>query len=106
MTRKELEKQKEINEIVMGIIYDINDDMAKGLHKVGRLRTCKATVYETSHYYVLASYNTFVAAINKDSGIMIDFLRYVYGYTATSAQHIAKFRNDYHAAIEYRYYNI
>ena len=104
MTRKE--KQKEINEIVMVIIYDINDDMCKGLHKVGRLRTCKATVYETKHYYVLASYNTFVAAINKDSGIMFDFLRYVYGYTATSAQHIAKFRNDYHAAKEYRYYNI
>lgn len=40
---------------------------------------------------ILISYNTMVAfTIN---GVMYDFLRYVYGYTATSAQHIAKFRN-------------
>ena len=104
MTRKE---QKEINSIVLGIINDINDDMDyTGLQKVGRLRTCKATVYETKHYYILESYNTFVAAIHKDSRIMADFLRYVYGYTSTSAKHIAKFRKDYHAANEYRYYNI
>ena len=107
MTRKELEKQKEINSIVLGIINDIDDDIENtGLQKVGKLRTFTATVYETKHYYILESYNTFVAAIHKDSRIMVDFLRYVYGYTSTSAQHIAKFRNDYHAANEYRYYNI
>ena len=40
---------------------------------------------------LLISYNTAVAfTIN---GVMYDFLRYVYGYTATSAKHIAKFRN-------------
>ena len=35
-------------------------------------------------------HNTMVAfTINS---VMYDFLRYVYGYTATSAKHIAKFR--------------
>ena len=104
MTRKE---QKEINSLVLGIIDDIDNDIENaGLQKVGRLRACTATVYETERYYILESYNTFVAAIQKDTGFMVDFLRYVYGYTSTSAQHIAKFRNDYHAAKVYRYYNI
>ena len=63
-----------------------------------RLRNCKATVYaydtEKGRVYVLKSYNTIVAAIGA-SGRCYDFLRYVYGYTATSAQHISKFFKDY-----------
>lgn len=63
-----------------------------------RLRTCTAWVYETSRYWILKSYNTIVAVISKDTGICYDVLRIVYGYTATSAQHIAKFAHDYHTA--------
>lgn len=37
----------------------------------------------------LMSYDTVVAY--SIDGIVYDFLRYVYGYTATSAQHISKF---------------
>ena len=63
-----------------------------------RLRTCQATVYayenEKGRVYILKSYNTIVAAIGA-SGRCYDFLRYVYGYTATSAQHISKFFKDY-----------
>ena len=33
---------------------------------------------------------------NRYTGICYDVLRLVYGYTSTSAQHIAKFRHDYH----------
>lgn len=62
-----------------------------------RLRTCNAVVYETRNFYVLKSYNTYIAVINKDSHICYDALRYVYGYTSTSAKHVAKFKNDYGA---------
>lgn len=61
---------------------------------VHQLRSCNAVVYEIGDFLALRSYNTFVAVIDED-GDCYDFLRMVYGYTATSAQHIAKFRNDY-----------
>lgn len=64
---------------------------------VTRLRSCTAYVYNTPDYFVLRSYNTFVACINKHTGIGYDQLRVVYGYTATSAQHIRKFFTDYNA---------
>ena len=63
-----------------------------------RLRNCQATVYayDTGKglSYVLKSYSTIVAMV-WESGECYDFLRYVYGYTATSAQHISKFFKDY-----------
>lgn len=65
--------------------------------KSKRLRTCSATVFETQHYYLLMSYATIVACIDKNSLICYDYLRYLYGYTATSAQHIRKFMEDYGA---------
>ena len=75
--------------------------------KVGRLRTCNATVYENERYIVLISYTTTVAFIDKREQRAYDILRLVYGYTATSAQHIAKFFSDYARGYEqYRYYNI
>lgn len=63
--------------------------------KSKRLRTCSAWVYETEHYYVLKSYATCIAFINKETDTLYDILRYVYGYTSTSVQHIAKFNHDY-----------
>lgn len=90
-----------INEIVLGEISAINAD---GEHRfVERLRSCNACVWETKHFYILQSYATMIAAIDKESNIMFDFLRYVYGYTATSAQHIAKFAHDYGATSRYTY---
>lgn len=62
-----------------------------------RLRSCTAYVAETENYYILRSYNTLVAVIEKGSDTLADVLRVVYGYTSTSAQHIAKFRHDYGA---------
>lgn len=69
-----------------------------------RLRTCQAWVYASDNYFLLKSYDTFVAVINRNSGYGYDVLRYVYGYTATSAQHMSKFFNDYNAIKVYRYY--
>ena len=56
-----------------------------------RLLSCQAWVYETDNYYILRSYNTMVAVIDKKSDTLVDMLRGVYGYTATSAKHISKF---------------
>ena len=60
-----------------------------------RLRTCTAWVIETEKYYLLQSYGTLIACINKTTDTLFDVLRIVYGYTATSAQHISKFEKDY-----------
>lgn len=64
-------------------------------NKYKRLRRCTAWVFETENFYLLKSYDTIIAAIDKRSNVCVDVLRDVYGYTSTSAQHIAKFFNDY-----------
>lgn len=76
-----------------------------------RLRKCQATVYESENFYLLESYATIVAVIEKETDIFADVLRLVYGYTATSSQHISKFRHTYGkekwgCKIEYRYYPV
>lgn len=93
--------RKTINEIVVGEISAINADGEQRF--VASLRSYNACVWETEHFYILQSYATMVAAIDKESGVMFDFLRYVYGYTTTSAQHIAKFAADYGATSRYTY---
>ena len=81
---------------------------------VSRLRTCNAIVYRWQSgncvTYALKSYKTFVALVITDGErtACYDFLRYVYGYTPTSAQHISKFFADYagKSAERYRYYEM
>ena len=60
-----------------------------------KFRKCSACIGETSNYIYLRSYNTIVAIIDKNELIFYDVLRMVYGYTATSCQHITKFKRDY-----------
>ena len=93
MTRQE---QLIINDYCEREIFKVGAELGKVL-TVGRLRKCQAYVYETTSYYLLKSYCTFVAFTRKSDGECFDILRNVYGYTATSAQHIAKFKNDYNA---------
>lgn len=59
------------------------------------LRSCSARVYETERYTILRSYSTIIAAYDKKTNKYYDFLRYVYGFTATSSYHLAKFRSDF-----------
>ena len=66
-----------------------------------RFRTCSAEVLNTFDYAILRSYDTIVACVNLNTGVGYDLLRCEYGYTATSAQHIAKFFNEYN--VEKRY---
>lgn len=76
-----------------------------------RLYSCKAYTYSIpiiadGVYHgsarVLVSYTTPVALLFD--GYCFDFLRYVYGYTLTSAQHIAKACRKYHVTEIQRYY--
>lgn len=88
--------QIQANKEVLEAVYRYNEEMKHctiGDRK--RLRTCQAYVYETPTFYVLRSYSTVVAIIEKSTDTCYDFLRYVYGYTSTSAQHISKFDKDY-----------
>lgn len=64
-------------------------------YNITRLCSCQAYVYETENYYWLKSYGTFAAFIDKTTDTCYDILRMDHAYTATSAQHIAKFRYDY-----------
>ena len=55
-----------------------------------RLNNCQAYWLEYQGMKILKSYHTIIAIIDEN-GNAYDFLRLVYGYTATSAQHISKF---------------
>ena len=93
------EEQERINAEVVYIESRVKHMIESyGKTYIGRLRYCNAEVYETYGFMVLKSYNTIVAAIDE-FGYAYDFLRYVYGYTATSAQHISKFFEDYGASV-------
>ena len=59
--------------------------------RVCRLYTCNAEILECMGVLVLVSYGTPIAVYMKD-GSLYDCLRVVYGYTATSSQHISKFK--------------
>lgn len=88
--------QKAINESVeVARANALTEYTADSSSKITRLRTCQAYVITTTGYYILQSYHTIVAVINRKTGACYDFLRTAYGYTATSASHIAKFRSDY-----------
>lgn len=92
------EEQYEINKVCYRYFGEAKEELRKlysGERHYKKLRSCKAEVIETEHYYLLRSYNTFVACIHKNLDVLVDVLRTEYGYTATSAQHIAKFNHDY-----------
>lgn len=88
--------QIQANKEVIEAVERYNEEVKENVLCHGkRLRTCQAYVYETPSFYVLRSYNTVVAIIEKSTDTCYDFLRAVYGYTNTSAQHISKFDKDY-----------
>lgn len=92
--------QIQANKEVLEAIDRYNEEMKHcTIGKGNRLRSCQAYVYETPSFYVLRSYNTIVAIIEKSTDTCYDFLRKVYGFTHTSAQHIRKFEKDYGRAM-------
>ena len=70
-----------------------------------RLYTCNASYFYTPNYIVLRSYRTIVAVIDTN-GVCYDFLRKVYGYTATTAQHITKFARKFEVVKKLTYKDI
>lgn len=99
-------KQQIVNSAIHLALNEYENNYSN-MKKVGRLRTCNASVYENGRYITLVSYDTPVAFIDKRERKAYDILRLVYGYTSTSAQHIAKFFSDYARGYEqYRYYDI
>ena len=66
-------------------------------YKSRPFRKCSATVHYNSDGVFLKSYDTYIAFIPTGKKFCVDFLRYVYGFTATSSQHIRKFAEDFGA---------
>ena len=60
--------------------------------RVCKLYYCNAEIWECTGMLVLVSYVTPVALFTADDGKLYDCLRVVYGYTATSSQHISKLK--------------
>lgn len=89
-----VEAQRTLNRMIEDFYELATIELADVYHE-DRLRSCNATVLESPNYYFLKSYSTIVAIISKRTDTLYDVLRFVYGYTATSAQHIAKFNHDY-----------
>ena len=88
-------QQQAMNDYVLKNYDVFRDTIVTEFLKWDRLRSCSAYVAETKDFFILKSYNTIVAFINKYTGQKFDVLRWVYGYTSTSAQHISKFFRDY-----------
>ena len=63
-------------------------DIAKSFHTLNK---CQAEFCVTDNFIILKSYRSIVACIDMCNNVGFDFLRMVYGYTRTSAQHISKF---------------
>lgn len=57
-----------------------------------RLYSCSAEIWECNGILALVSYGTPIAVFTPSDGSLYDCLRVVYGYTATSSQHISKFK--------------
>ncbi len=89
------EEQIKINNEVENVMNDVFEATRVCDVTWERLRTCKAAVATCGCYRILLSYNTIVACIDTSDDTLYDFLRKVYGYTSTSAQHISKFEKDY-----------
>ena len=98
-------EQIEINNKVKAVVEDFYkcEEYTEG---IGRLRNCTAFVFRQGKYIYLQSYNTIIAVIDTETDTLYDFLRLVYGYTSTSAQHIAKFAKDYHATEKFTWRSI
>lgn len=102
MTKKELQLQE--NEIALDHYTKFKaklDEELRHPYTVKRLRTMSAEILYTDNYYILRSYNTLIAFMPINTGRVIDVLRYVYGYTATSAKHVSAFTEQLHATERY-----
>lgn len=95
MTKREMQRiENQLVEQDWERAKKVWNNVSKELEEVVRLDYCQAWTYQTRGYSFLISNETIVAFVDV-RGILYDVLRLVYGYTATSAKHISKFRNKF-----------
>ena len=75
-----------------------------------KLYSCSAEIWQFNGILALVSYGTPIAVFMPGVGSLYDCLRVVYGYTATSSQHISKFKkwlaeNNYPVQYSVRFKN-
>lgn len=73
-------------------VEDILYSVCNKAEKRYKLYSCKAEMRVFNGIIVLVSYETPVAVYTSCDETLYDCLRVVYGYTATSAQHISRFK--------------
>lgn len=101
----------------------LRSDIFKNI-KPKKLRHMQACVYETDDYYIMKSYETIVACINKINRMLYDFQELTYPYhapswydgywysevyrhgSATTGKQIRAFYNDYPAYEMIHYKNL
>lgn len=93
MTAKERRQLQTVDNQLVEQCYSNLDVPREHIIGCKRLYQCQAQMYFTDYVVLLKSYNTFVAAFDINESTVYDFSRYVYGYTATTAQHVRKFAN-------------
>lgn len=86
-------EQLEVNAYIENIVNDIKALISTSDTPIMwvQLYHCSAETGAVGDWILLRSYSSIVAAYNFETDELFDFLRLVYGYTATSAKHIAKF---------------
>ena len=89
------QEQIAINEKVVAEINAVGEYIENCNLEWKKFRSCNAEVATTPRYYILRSYRTIIAVIDRRTDTLFDFLRWAYGFTSTSAQHISKFDHDY-----------
>lgn len=83
--------KSEANRTFYSYIEDILYEVFRNCEKRSSLYSCNAEIWEYNGFLALVSYGTPIAVYTPDNATLYDCLRIVYGYTATSAQHISKF---------------
>ena len=91
------------NEITADKLNAIMDEVVYSERYNERLNYCNAYIYTSGNYRVLVSYWTPVAIIDTQKKVCYDLLRINWGYTNTSATHIAKFCDKFIIHTVYRF---
>ena len=85
-----INKSADNNLYYRGVVSILHYSFKHG-KRLCKLYSCNAEIWEYEGFLVLVSYGTPIA-VYADEWSLYDCLRVVYGYTATSSQHISKFK--------------
>ena len=101
MTKKQSKKiaQEAINNEVKLALSKYQDEISEAysMNNWKQLYNCNATTIQTENLYILKSYNTIIAFIERSSNIAFYFIDIVYSgkERTTSRQHFSKFIKQY-----------